>query len=71
MAKCRDRVQRGRALLIPTYQYLYPYDEEDDMGYVEPTEKRAIIPPTPPPNFKFDITSAMIQLLNLKGIFWD
>lgn len=32
-------------------------------------DTRAIIPPELPQEVKFDTTSAMIQLLNLKGVF--
>lgn len=39
------------------------------MGYVAPTKMGSIIPPTLSPNVKFDITSAIIQLLNLQGVF--
>lgn len=39
------------------------------MGYVDPIETWAIIPPTLSPNVKFDITSVMIQLLNFKQVF--
>ncbi|KAF3678893.1 hypothetical protein FXO37_04142 [Capsicum annuum] len=59
-----------RAPFIPAYQHLDLYEEEDeDLGYVEPTESGSIISPTLGHNVKFDITSAMIQLLNLKGVF--
>lgn len=40
------------------------------MGYVELVEMGAIIPPVLPPNVKFDITSAMIHLLKLKGVIF-
>lgn len=33
-------------------------------------KKVSIIPPTRPPNVKFDITSAMVELLNLKGVIF-
>lgn len=39
------------------------------MGYLEPAEWGAIVPPVLAPNVQFDITNAMIQLLNLKGVF--
>lgn len=39
------------------------------MGHVKSVEIGAIIPPALPSNVKFDITSALIQLLKLKGIF--
>lgn len=39
------------------------------MRCIELTETRAIIIPTLPPNVKFDITSVVNQLLNLKGVF--
>lgn len=32
----RDRVQWGKALMIPTYQHLYLYWKDDDMGDAEP-----------------------------------
>lgn len=35
----RDRVQVGRARVIPTYQYLLLYVENKDMGYVKSAEK--------------------------------
>ena len=40
------------------------------MCYVEPAMTRAIVPPTLRPNVKFDITSAMIQFFNFKGVFF-
>lgn len=39
------------------------------MEYIKTIETEAIIPPVLPPNVKFDNTSAMIQLLKLKGVF--
>lgn len=54
--------------MIPAYQHLHPYDDEEDMGYVEPVKTKSIVSPTLPLNVKFDITSVMIQLLNLKGV---
>lgn len=39
------------------------------MIYVESSEIGAKIPPTLPPDVKFDITGAMIQLFILKGVF--
>lgn len=35
-------------------QYFQSYDDEEDMGYVEPTKTRDIIPPTQPIKVKFD-----------------
>lgn len=55
--------------MFPTYQYILLYYKAKDIGYFEPSEIRAIIPPALAPNVKFDITSAMIQMLNLKDIF--
>ncbi|KAF3626798.1 hypothetical protein FXO37_30208 [Capsicum annuum] len=56
--------------MIPAYHPLQPFEKDDkDMGYVEPAEIEAIIPPPLPPNVKFDITSAMIEPLNFKGVF--
>lgn len=39
------------------------------MGYVEPAKTEVFFPPTLPPNMNFDITSAMIYILILKGVF--
>lgn len=39
------------------------------MGYIDSAQTEAIIPPTLTPGVKFDITCAMIQLLNSKGVF--
>lgn len=59
----RDKARGGRGQVKPAYQYLQSYDEDEDMGYVESPETGAIIPLALLPNVKFDITSAMIQLL--------
>lgn len=46
-----------------------PYnDPQEDLGYVEPTEIVAIIPPTLTVNVKFYITSSIIHRLYLKGV---
>lgn len=55
--------------MMLAYQYVHPYYHENDIGYIETTEIGANIPPALPSNLKFDITSAMIQLLNLKVAF--
>lgn len=48
---------------------MQPYiDDEEDFGYVELTNTGFIIPSGLPPGIKFDIMSAMIQLLNMKGV---
>ncbi|KAF3672677.1 hypothetical protein FXO37_07403 [Capsicum annuum] len=68
----RDQnIARGACVqVIPAYQYVQPYiDDKEDMGYVEPTETGAIVLPILLPGIKFDITSVMIQLLTLKGMF--
>lgn len=65
-----DRARGGKAWVIPLYQYIPPYDEYEDMGYVEPIEIKAIVLPALPPNVKFGITSVIIQLLNLEGVFF-
>lgn len=44
-------------------------DLDEDLVYVEPIEMIAIIPPKFLLGTKFDITSSMIQLLNLKIVF--
>lgn len=54
---------------MSAYQYLPSYEDEEDVGYVEPVEIEAIIPPALPLNMKFDIISDNIQLLNLRGVF--
>lgn len=48
--------------MIPALQYFQPYDDGEDMGYVEPAETRVIIRPVLPYNVKFDITNAMIKI---------
>lgn len=55
--------------MIPSYQYLQLYDEDKDLGYVEPTKTEAIVPLVLLPNVIFDFTSAMIQFLNLNNTF--
>lgn len=40
------------------------------MVYIKLAEIRAIVPPILPHNVNFDITSEMIQLLNLKDVFF-
>lgn len=63
-----ERASVGRAWIIPTYQYLPSHDEDKDIGYIEPAETGAVVPLALPLNVKFDISSIMIQLLNLKGV---
>lgn len=53
-------LQRVRALMIPSYKYILPYDKDEDTKYFEPTKIGAIIPPSLSPNVKFDITNTMI-----------
>ena len=48
---------------------VYDNPKEKDVAYFEPIETGAIIPRELPQGTKFDITSAMIHLLNLKGVF--
>lgn len=55
--------------MIPTYQDLPPYNEYEKMGYIELVKIRSIMPPTLPPNVKFDIIGGIIQLLNFKVVF--
>ncbi|KAK4707200.1 hypothetical protein R3W88_033252 [Solanum pinnatisectum] len=43
--------------------------EEDDADFNGAGATGAIVLPALPPGVKFTITSAMIQLLNLKGMF--
>lgn len=64
-----DEARGGKDRVIPTYQYLLLYDEDKFSGYFEPTKTGTIIPPTLPLIFMFDITSAIMMLLNLKGVF--
>lgn len=53
-----------------TFQYLPAYhDLEDNLGYVDPFKTGATISSKLSKGVKFDITSAMIQLVNLKGMF--
>ncbi|KAF3647878.1 Photosystem I chlorophyll a apoprotein A1 [Capsicum annuum] len=60
--------RRDRDQVLPAFQDLPAYDNlKDDLGYVEPIEIGAIIPPKLPQGIKFDITSVMILLLNPKG----
>lgn len=49
---------------MPTYEELDKY-----MRHIKPIEIIAIIPPKLPQSTKFDITSIVIQLLNLKDSF--
>lgn len=44
-------------------------DPEKYLKYIEPIEIGAIIPSELPYGVKFDITSIMIQLLNVKDVF--
>ena len=54
----------------PPLQYPPIYERlEEDLSYLEPVETGVIIPPELPEGTKFDITSAIIHLLNLKGVF--
>lgn len=55
--------------MILACQYLQLYDNKEDVGYVEPTKIWAFISPTLPLVLKFDKTSDIIKLLNLKGVF--
>lgn len=56
--------------MIPTYQYIYPYEDvEEGLGYIELIDIGTIIPPGLPPNVKFNISSAMILHLYLKSVF--
>lgn len=64
----QDRVSAVQAEVIPVFYYFQLYDDEKDVGYVELTEIRAIILPVRPHYVKFDLTSAMIKFLNLKGV---
>ena len=48
---------------------VYDDPEKEVVVYFEPIETGAIIPRELPQGTKFDITSAMIHLLNLKGVF--
>lgn len=64
----QERARGDRARVVLAYQYLPPYDKDEYMGYVEPTETGAIAPPILPPNIKLDITSAIIEMLNLKSV---
>lgn len=67
----RDRVRRNKGQR-PLQPYLLVYKEQEtDSAYVEPIKTGAIISPELTQGTKFDITSAMIQLLNLKGVFVD
>ncbi|XP_047262439.1 uncharacterized protein LOC124895926 [Capsicum annuum] len=62
----RNWVARGRANYQPTMQFDSD-DKEDDLN--EASAIGAIIPPPLVLGVKFNITSTMIQLLNLKGFF--
>lgn len=65
----RDREIQGKYQILQAYQYLPTYENEDDMVYVDSAEIWAIIPVALPLNLKFEITSTMIQLFNLRGVF--
>lgn len=58
---------RGRANLQPAVQF--DLDEENDNLDKAGATGAVILPPLAP-GVKFNITSTMIQLLNLKWVFW-
>lgn len=53
----------------PDRQAMQFYPNEDDDGMDRAGDTRAIIPPPLAPRVKFNITSTIIQLLHLKGLF--
>ena len=71
LADTEERQRRLRAHQTPQKPHVPIFDDpkEEDVAYFEPVETGAIIPPELPQGAKFDITSAMIHLLNLKGVF--
>lgn len=55
---------------ILVYEHLDQYKEyDDDLGYVEPTKSRSIVPSTIAPNMKFDTTSSIIKLSTQMSLF--
>lgn len=65
-----NRVIRDKVQSPTSYQYLPVYvDSEEDLGYVGPIKSGAIILYKFPQGVNYDITSVMIQFLNLNGVF--